>query len=243
MILVTMIALFYMVIIPCKDITVSYNSTICEYNKEVDKYNEIVSKSCVANIDGIPERMYSLDLVGESIKDVIITLLKGNSVKKVNKDINTINGLIRAMQEGEIIAEQVVAPSEDWTIERLSRIQLIKNITRVTEKNDINEMFGKEGGYVSCLYFELDFSQQEWYEQVKDEQLMYTDAGGAIEIYETVEDAEERCEYLAQFDDSILYTGSYAIVGTMVIRTSYLLSDNEQYDLTNDITNVLTSID
>lgn len=47
---------------------------------------------------------------------------------------------------------------------------------------------------------------------------------------------ENRVEYLKGFDDTVLYSVSYAIVGTLIIRTSYLLSDKGQYDLTDAIT-------
>ena len=67
-----------------------------------------------------------------------------------------------------------------------------------------------------------------------------TDAGGSVEIYATVEDAENRCNYLSQFDETILYTGSYAVIGTMVIRTSYLLDFDDQVRVTSEITKVIT---
>ena len=70
-----------------------------------------------------------------------------------------------------------------------------------------------------------------------------TDAGGAVEIYATLEEAQARVEYLAGFDGTILYSGSYAIVGTMVIRTSYKLADEQQLLLTHAITMALTSVE
>ena len=54
---------------------------------------------------------------------------------------------------------------------------------------------------------------------------------------------QNRVSYLAGFDNTILYSGSYAIVGTMVIRTSYLLTDEEQYNLTDAITRAVTKIE
>ena len=67
-----------------------------------------------------------------------------------------------------------------------------------------------------------------------------TDAGGAIEIYSNIKDAMERCEYLSEYDNTLLYSGSYAVVGTMVIRLSYALTDEEQLYLTDRITMELT---
>lgn len=67
-----------------------------------------------------------------------------------------------------------------------------------------------------------------------------TDAGGAVEVFSSVEDAEARCEYLAGFDNTLLCSGSYAIIGTMVIRTSYRLDGESQPDLTIEITQEFT---
>ena len=58
----------------------------------------------------------------------------------------------------------------------------------------------------------------------------------------TVEDAEARCEYLSGFDGTVLYSGSYAIVGTMVIRTSYKLTNEQQLALTDKITSAVTML-
>lgn len=70
-----------------------------------------------------------------------------------------------------------------------------------------------------------------------------TDAGGALEVYANREDAEARVDYLAGFDNTILYSGSYAIVGTMVIRTSYKLTDEQQLILTDAITRAVTMVE
>ena len=69
-----------------------------------------------------------------------------------------------------------------------------------------------------------------------------TDVGGAIEVYKSVKDAEARCEYLSGFDNTLLYSGSYAIIGTMVIRTSYRLDGESQLELTTEITKAFTKL-
>ena len=65
-----------------------------------------------------------------------------------------------------------------------------------------------------------------------------------IDVYkrQTLQSALNRCDYLSQFDGTLLYSGSYAIIGTCVIRTSYKLNDQEQVDLTNDIVKALKAI-
>ena len=62
-------------------------------------------------------------------------------------------------------------------------------------------------------------------------------------FYASLEEAEARCEYLAGFGGIILYSGSDAIVGTNVIRTSYILSNERRLEITSEITKKLTQID
>ena len=109
----------------------------------------------------------------------------------------------------------------------------------MTEDNNPDGLLNKDGGYSSCVYFTVEKIDSE---KIKGDSIVAkgADAGGAIEVYSTLEEAEVRCEYLSGFDGTILYSGSYAIVGTMVIRTSYLLTNEEQYELTDIITQTLT---
>lgn len=57
----------------------------------------------------------------------------------------------------------------------------------------------------------------------------------------TLAQTQAPCDYLGSFDETILYTGSYAMVGTMVVRTSYLLTGGVQYALTDEIIHALTT--
>ena len=152
---------------------------------------------------------------------------------------STINEIIKSLEEAKRVVEQIINPSADWITSRLTEIKSITGTEAVSIGNDPNQMLGKEGGYTSCVYFtitDIDSSTVEGNTIVEKG----TDAGGAIEVYATVEDAEARCEYFSGFDNTLLYSGSYAIIGTMVVRTSYRLDGKQQLELTNEITKVLT---
>ena len=69
-----------------------------------------------------------------------------------------------------------------------------------------------------------------------------TDAGGAVEVYRKLKDAQNRCEYLSEFDGTLLYSGSYTLFGTMVIRTSYQLTNEEQVAVVNAIIEKMTEV-
>lgn len=87
-------------------------------------------------------------------------------------------------------------------------------------EHDPNQLLGR----TSCVYFSV---KQISTDAVSGSDIVEkgTDGGGAIEVYANVEDAKNRCDYLKQFDNTLLYSGAYALIGTMVIRTSYLLSN------------------
>ena len=101
-------------------------------------------------------------------------------------------------------------------------------------------MLNKDGGYYGCLYFTTILIDEN---SIPGKSIVDkgTDAGGAVELYSSLEDAKKRCEYLASFDGTILSTGSYVLIGTMVIRTSFELDDNEQYQLTDSIIKAMTT--
>ena len=68
-----------------------------------------------------------------------------------------------------------------------------------------------------------------------------TSGGGSIDIFTTVEDAQNRNEYLSGFDGGLLDSGYHTVVGTLVIRTSKHLSEEEQAAFESSIVTVLTS--
>lgn len=155
-------------------------------------------------------------------------------------DIRTIVDLSDYLTENIRILEQITAPSKAWVAERLQNVDDILEIQAVTPDNDPNGLLNKEdGGYTACIYFTSTGINVDGDSPVSKG----TDGGGAIEVYGTLEDAEARCEYLHGFDNTILYTGSYAIVGTMVIRISYIYTTEEQYEMTNRITKELTKLE
>lgn len=234
--------LFAKVIIPAQNATKKYNIAVKEYNNEAEKYNEAAEKASLDNIDGLPVKADTLGSVSESYFEVIKSLLNGNSKAKIKKDISKLEEMSKMLAENAKVAEQVTVPEEVWLINRLQSVDGIKDIVPVTKDNDPNGMLNKEDGYVSCAYFSYDKVDNSSVprENVIDKG---TDCGGAVEIYGTLQAAQNRVSYLAGFDNTILYSGSYAIVGTMVIRTSYLLTDEEQYNLTDAITRVVTKIE
>jgi hypothetical protein len=125
----------------------------------------------------------------------------------------------------------------------LETIDTISDIEIVTEEHDPNGQLNKQGGYTGALYFrDENVPVDELYvedETKTDSITIGTDGGGSVEIFPNSSDAKKRDEYLAKFDGGALSSGSHKVLGTLVIRTSSLLTGSEQQTLENLIIDAL----
>ena len=138
--------------------------------------------------------------------------------------------------------KQVTNPSEDFVVERLKTVPSVTEVLAVTEDNDPNGQLHKDGGYTSAVYFSSDQVDAEDNFLEGDSIAQGTDGGGCVEVYETVDNANKRNDYLAAFDGSVFAGGSHKVVGTVVIRTSNILTATQQTDLETNVYNALTSL-
>ena len=223
------------------DATKAYNEAVGQFNLLVAEYNKAVGSICVENIYGMPKVLEPLSMESESYEDNAEVVRSENSKEKIAADTEAILDMCDQVKALVRIAKQLNAPAGEWVSERLANVDGITDCQQVTEALNPDGLLGKEGGYSACVYLSHSAINQD---EVPGNSIVAkgTDAGGAVEIYPTLSDAQARVEYLAGFDGTILYSGSYAIVGTMVIRTSYKLSDEQQLYLTNAITMVLTTV-
>ena len=243
-----LIAVFLCVVLVClrgvliiKPATASYNEEVINFNEKANRYNELVNKVSVDNIDGLPTHIENLSVVDNGLVANIKVLFSSNSEQKIFADSETVHETADYIDGLIPVIEQITTPSADWVADRLGKIDSITGTEKVTKGHDPDELLGKEGSYTDCVYFTvkmIDPSEVEG-KTIVDKG---TDAGGAVEVYSSLEDAKNRCEYLSGFDGTVLYSGSYALVGTMVVRTSYKLSNEDQLSLTNAITEAFTTI-
>ena len=142
--------------------------------------------------------------------------------------------------------KQITAPTDEFVMERLQRIDTITAMAAVTEDTDANGMLNKQGGYIGCIYFaDSQVDRSQLYIEGDGGPLdVCNDGGGTVEIFPTKEDAEKRNAYLGEFDsEGFLKVGSHYVVGTSVVRTSDYLTGTQQKELTEKITNALIAID
>lgn len=215
-----------------------YNDAAKNYNTVVDEYKRVKTITALDNIDNLPkvgEHQLPLEENTEVAAFLENAVTQDASVQNTELIIQETEELLYAL----ILAQQITNPNGKWVMDRLKSVSGITGVQAVTRNHDPNQLLNVEGGYTSCTYFTVQGISQNSSTSIIDRG---TDAGGAVEVYKTVTDAQNRCEYLGQFDNTLLYSGSYAIVGTTVIRTSYLLTNEQQVDLTNKITTAFTEL-
>lgn len=207
-----------------------------KYNIIAKEYNELVKTTSIDFIKDLPSKAESVDMKRfEAMNNDF-------SQEQFIKELDDIYSKMDKLSSSYIVVKQITAPEQQWVIDRIKGVKNVTGQEAVSKNNDPNKLLGKEGGYSSCIYFtvkKIDASKIVGSSIVAKG----TDAGGAIEVYPDIKSAKTRCEYLSGFDNTLLYSGSYVLVGTMVVRTSYKLSDKEQVDLTNDIIEAFTIID
>lgn len=218
--------------------TQGYNQSVEGFNLVAEQYNQAVQEISVANIDGLPASIDFLQTVSEDPADITTSIDNGNGVETILLDTESVLELTEAVEKATEILYQITNPSEEWVLESLGSVESITGMEAVTEENNPDGLLNQEGGYTACVYFTL--TQVERQNTSQSIVTLGTDGGGAVEAYKTLEEAQARCEYLGSFDETILYTGSYAVVGTMVVRTSYVLTGEVQYALTDEIIHALT---
>ena len=224
------------------DATKKYNNAVKQFNLRVEEYNNVVSQVCIDNVEGLPTKLEQLSLESETYEDNVNIVLGEYNKEKIAADTAQIHEMCLKVEMLVNVIQQINAPDGDYVCEKLKSIEGITGCQQVTEELNPDGLLGKKGGYSACIYFSYAAVDQKG---IPGDSIVGkgTDAGGAVEIYPSLMDAQARVEYLAGFDNTILYTGSYAILGTMVIRTSYKLSDEQQFLLTDAITKALTSVE
>lgn len=193
-----------------------------------------ISEGKAAKVD-IPERPNELSAINDEtarLRDVDYA-----------PRIDAICEAMEAVQNSIDQYKLVDCPTESYVIQKLGTVSNVQDISAVTEDNDPNGQLGKAGGYTAAVYFSSDLVDvSELYSVGESVIERGTDGGGCIEVYASPEDAEKRQEYLAAFDGSVLATGSHIVVGTVLVRTSNLLTASQQDALESAIVEALTAL-
>lgn len=175
-------------------------------------------------------------------KDIVITTNKLNEPLDYSSVVTKINDAQTGLENSIKQMEQITNPTGDFIVQRLQGIDGISNCQAVTEDHDPNGNLNKQGGYTAAIYFSSPWINQD---EISGSDVVDkgTEAGGCVEVYSTVEDAEARNTYLSSFDGAgFLSSGSHNIIGTIVIRTSDKLNATQQNELTQHISDKLIEL-
>lgn len=205
-------------------------STLDNLKLEVD-----TAKSSLRTIPEIPKKT-------EEIKTATRELL---APLDYTEQAEKLKGVMDDFSNSIIQLKQITNPSQDFIIERLSEISTISDIQPVTEEMDPNGKLNKPGGYTAQVYFQDERVNSKAYAGGEYANVTIdkgTDAGGSIEVYATVEDAEKRNTYLSSFDGGIFDSGLHSVHGTLVIRASSKFTATQQKEMEQEIISRLIEI-
>lgn len=195
-------------------------------------------KEEVSDSSGITEKdVEELQAVTEALTPI--------SVPDYTSVFNVLSDAQDAFENSVLALEQITAPSDAFVIDCIKQIDSIISIDAVTKSNDPNGLLGTKGGYIGCVYFSdsrVDKTLLNLQPGEYDTISMGAIGGGAIEVYRSIEDAEGRNAYLSSYDGTTLDPGSHIVVGTVVIRTSSMLTKMQQNELTNQIISLMTEV-
>ncbi len=166
------------------------------------------------------------------------------ALKAIDRTAATDSVLAATTAMASSIAQRdlITNPTEDYVIDRLSRVPDIAYLAAATEDNDPNGQLGKAGGYTAQVFFSSTLVSSA-YAKMPDLDVVKagTEAGGSVEVYQTEGDAERRSDYLADYDGTALASGSRKVVGTVLVRTSNALKASDQQLLQAEIIAALTA--
>lgn len=248
-------AWYYQIKLPHDTAVSEYNSSVeyvngknSELDMVIDSAKNVINSGSnpydigtITNVEyAIAEAQNARREIPENVPSATDEII--SKAKELKKDLDY--SLVMTNIEENVIAlensirqlEQITNPAESFVIERLKEIDGVEDLQAVTEDNDPNGNLNKAGGYTSTVYFTHSLVDKDSPEVIGDTVVEKgTLGGGAIEVYANEDDANKRNDYLSEFDGTLFNSGSHVVIGTIVIRTSDLLTASQQNELTEQI--------
>lgn len=190
----------------------------------------------------IPNCPNEVDKINETVKNDLSLI----EYKTITENIQTKE---KELKDSVKQFKQLSNPTSDFVLDRLKDVTLITGMSAITEQTDPYGDLNKEKSYSGMVYFTSSLVDQN--QVYIDEYDSYgdiyvdkgTDGGGCVEIFTTVEDAKRRNEYVGSFDGTILSGGKHVVVGTLVVRTSNLLTATQQSELETAVIDALSKLE
>lgn len=220
--------------------TVMVHESIIEYNNVARAYNSLLVEYKL--IDSDVKSISTLETVSIYEKHWLSAFKNIFNLKQINKEVEAIK-YVKDIVEDEIkISDQITNPTTKWVEDRVKAIDCVTGTQPVSLSDNPDGLLGNVDGYKGCIYFTVEYIDSDL---VSGDSIVDKGnaAGGTIEIYESKTSAINRNNYLSEFDNTVLNSGSHMVLGTMVVRTSHLLDAEKQKELTNQLCEELCFID
>ena len=250
---------------PHKEAVEAYNVVVSDIQEKNDQLDgEIKKLQELVDNEGKPLDETTIDTAKEALKNAGASKIVIGEMPKATKDIlsrtkelstpvdysdelTSLSTAYTNLENSKKQYKQVVNPSEEFVMQRILTVDDVADARAVTEDQDPNGNLHKAGGYTSTIYFESKtVNQSDVYVSGEYADVLIdkgTDAGGAIEVYENVEDAEKRRDYLATYDGTIFANGTHTVIGTVLVRTSNELTATQQKELEQKVIDALTRLE
>ena len=250
---------------PHKEAVDAYNVVVGDIQEKNDQLDgEIKKLQELVDNENKPLDETTIDAAKEALKNAGASKIVIGEMPKSTKDIlsktkelsapvdylDELTALTTAytnLENSKKQYKQVVNPSEEFVLQRILTVDDVVDARAVTEDQDQNGNLHKAGVYTSTVYFESkNVDQSDIYISGEYSDVLIdkgTDAGGAIEVYENVEDAEKRRDYLATYDGTIYANGTHTVIGTVLVRTSNKLTATQQKELEQKVIDALTRLE
>ena len=200
--------------------------------KPADEYN-------VFQTSQIRSDKEKLKMIIQEISDNKKSLTKPDYSKEIEQIEEAHISLDNSIKQ----LKQVTCPTEAFVLERITEIKEqagMVDIVALTEDNDPENHIGKAGWYTSKIIFQhKDVEHYAIVNGLRTLAEIGNPAGGCVETYSTVEDAERRNAELAGMEGTVRSPGAHEVCGTLVIRVSEDMKTSTQQELMEMIKNTL----
>lgn len=207
--------------------------------KALDEEKRAILKGTVADAKKVRKEVSKKPLLAKDIETATSTMEEIDYTEIVKSLEGKYNDFEKSIKQYKLVDN----PTEEYLLSRLKTVEGIFNITAYTEETDTNKYLNKAKWYYSKIVFQHEDVKHSAIEYGLSIEEVGNPAGGCVEAFKTVEDAERRNQELQSQEGTARSPGTHKVVGTVLVRTSDELTTTKQKELEQAIIDALTYIE
>lgn len=208
-------------------------------DKALDEEKKAILKGTISDAKKARKEVSKKPLLAKDIETATNSMEQVDYTEIVKSLEEKYNDFEKSIKQYKLVDN----PTEEYLLSRLKTVNGIFNITAYTEETDPDKHLNKAKWYYSKIAFQ--------HEDVKDSAIEYgfsieevgNPAGGCVEAFKTVEDAERRNQEMQSYEGTVKSPGTHKVIGTVLVRTSEDLTTTKQKELEQAIIDALTYIE